>query len=191
MDRGRNAFGEHDAVNPDLNVGVFVSDMETGIGNGRVVGHPGHLQDDFVDRRVVTLRQIFDRFAGYAVGRGADSRQQIIARLIEAAHLGVQRLLRGSGPIRCRGGGGRALRRVLRRPFRLRFLFRSDDYDFRDFALPGCRRHGVRLRVKLCGGTETDNDGQRCHGRFAQKLLPQPFLATHHRTHCPQLTLER
>ena len=64
--------------------------MKRGIGYRGVVGHARHLQNHFVDRRVITLRQIFDRLPRDGVSRGADFRQDIIvSRLIQLVHGGV------------------------------------------------------------------------------------------------------
>ena len=100
----RNTLGNDDAVDSILDVGVFVSDMEIGIGYGRIVRHARHLQNDFVDRRVVTLRHVYNRLATDRVSRGSDLRQQVFSRLIHTLHLGAQSRLRCCWSVHLLGG---------------------------------------------------------------------------------------
>ena len=188
------ALGDDDAVDPGLDVGVFVADVEIGIGDRRIVGHARQLQDDLVDRRVVDLRQFLDGVAADGVSRSADFRQEIhVARLIELLHLGVQDCLRGRGRIRRRRrlwpGDGSGLRFCLRR---------ADD-DLRQLRLAGARGGGkllagwrgrlryllllrsllilqgrwlLRLRVSFKNARHADSDSKRSDRRIAAEYPP-------------------
>ena len=84
----RDPFGKHDAVDPVLDVRVFVADVKIGIGDGRIVGDAGRLQNHLVDRGVVALGQRFDRLAiDTRVGRRSDLGKQVFPRTVHRLHL--------------------------------------------------------------------------------------------------------
>ena len=150
-----NALRDHDAVDPDLYVGVFAAHVKAGIGNGGVVGHARHLQDDFVDRRIVGLRQVLDGVASNGVSRCAEFRQEIlVARLIEPGHLGVESSFGGSRRINCGCGSCRRLWRPALHG--LGFLLWCVHHDLRQLgSVRGgrgrCSRRGRSLLRGGCG----------------------------------------
>ena len=50
---------------------------------GRVLGYPGKLQQHFVQRRIVSLRQRFNRLVIHLMRSGADRRNDILAGLVK------------------------------------------------------------------------------------------------------------
>jgi hypothetical protein len=77
-----DAIGKHDAVDPELHIGVIVADMEQAARRG-ILRDAGRLQQHFLDRLVGALGQRLDVVAANPVGSGADGRVQIAARGIE------------------------------------------------------------------------------------------------------------
>ena len=86
----RHAIWKHDAVDPVLSVRHLASNVEVRIGGSRILGDAGHLQDHFIDRRILALRLGFDGFAGDRIRTCALLEQQVLAGLIHRFHLPAQ-----------------------------------------------------------------------------------------------------
>ena len=89
-----DAVGQHDAVDPELHIGVIVADMEQAARRG-ILRDPGRLQQHFLDRLVDALGQRLDVVMADLVGSGADGGEQTAAQGIEC--LGFFRELTSRG----------------------------------------------------------------------------------------------